>query len=54
MESWKPYVEVRNHPPDFRIRYMLYTEKEGGRKNPVFPESLVALWLGQEDLVKLK
>jgi len=36
MESWKPYEEVRNHPPDFRVRYRFYSEEEGGRKNPVF------------------
>ncbi|MBD0384884.1 hypothetical protein [Paenibacillus sedimenti] len=36
MEAWKPYEEVRNHPPDFRIRYRFFTEQEGGRKNPVY------------------
>ncbi|WP_187768205.1 hypothetical protein [Paenibacillus sp. PL91] len=36
MEAWKPYEEVRNHSPDFRIRYSLYTEDEGGRKHPVY------------------
>ncbi len=36
MEVWIPYEEVRNHPPDFRVRYRLYSKEEGGRKNPVF------------------
>ncbi|MGF7029130.1 hypothetical protein J2T17_000035 [Paenibacillus mucilaginosus] len=36
MEVWVPYEKVRNHPPDFRVRYRLYSEEEGGRKNPVF------------------
>ncbi|MBP1967126.1 hypothetical protein [Paenibacillus aceris] len=36
MEAWTPYEEVTNHSPDFRIRYRLDTEEEGGRKNPVY------------------
>lgn len=36
MDSWIPYEKVRNHPPDFRVRYWFYSEEEGGRKNPVF------------------
>lgn len=36
MDIWVPYEKVRNHPPDFRVRYRLYSEKEGGRINPVF------------------
>lgn len=36
MELWIPYERVRNHPPDFRIRYQFYSEEESGRKNPVF------------------
>ncbi|GGG69673.1 hypothetical protein [Paenibacillus radicis (ex Gao et al. 2016)] len=36
MEVWVPYEKVRNHPPDFRIRYRIHSEEEGGRKNPVF------------------
>lgn len=33
---WKPYEEIRNHPADFRVKYRVYTQDEGGRKNPVF------------------
>lgn len=36
MEVWVPYEKDRKHPPDFRIRYRLYSEEEGGRKRPVF------------------
>ncbi|GBG11210.1 hypothetical protein PAT3040_06002 [Paenibacillus agaridevorans] len=36
MKDWVPYEKVRNHPPDFRIRYRFYSEEEGGRKKPVF------------------
>jgi hypothetical protein len=36
MEVWISYEKVRNHPPDFRIRYRFYYEEEGGSKNPVF------------------
>lgn len=36
MEEWVPYEKVRNHPPDFRIKYQIYSEEEGGRKHPVF------------------
>lgn len=36
MEVWVPYEKVRNHPPDFRIKYRIYSEEEGGRKYPVF------------------
>lgn len=36
MEVWVPYEKVRNHPPDFRIKYRIYSEDEGGRKPPVF------------------
>jgi len=36
MDHWKPYEEVRKHPPDFSVRYRFYTEDEGGRTNLVF------------------
>ncbi|MCR8635345.1 hypothetical protein [Paenibacillus radicis (ex Xue et al. 2023)] len=36
MDVWKPYEEVRKHHPDFRIRYRLYSEEEGGRKKSVY------------------
>jgi len=36
MEAWVPYEKVRKSPPDFRVKYRLYSEEEGGRKNPTF------------------
>ncbi|MFC3803869.1 hypothetical protein [Cohnella sp. GCM10012308] len=36
MELWTPYETIRKHPPDFRIQYRLFSQSEGGRKNPVF------------------
>lgn len=29
---WRPYEEIRKHPPDFRVAYQFYSEAEGGRK----------------------
>lgn len=31
---WRPYEEVRKHPPDFRVKYKFYSETENGRKMP--------------------
>ncbi|WP_256721801.1 MULTISPECIES: hypothetical protein [Paenibacillus] len=36
MEVWVPYEKVRNLPPDFSIKYLIYSEEEGGKKHPVF------------------
>ncbi len=30
---WKPYREIRNREPDFKVKYRFYTKDEGGRKN---------------------
>ncbi|MDQ0874611.1 hypothetical protein QFZ77_003270 [Paenibacillus sp. V4I3] len=33
---WKPYEETRKYKADFRVKYKLYSQEEGGRKKPVF------------------
>jgi len=27
---WKPYEEIRKHPADFRVKYKLFSQEEGG------------------------
>lgn len=50
MEDWVPYEKVRNHPPDFRIKYRLYSEAEGGRKNSVFQGLRCDFAYGEDDI----
>lgn len=33
---WIPYEEIRKHSADFRVKYRLFSQDEGGRKKPVF------------------
>ncbi|OWR30331.1 hypothetical protein CDO73_10420 [Saccharibacillus sp. O23] len=31
---WTPYEQIRGHRADFRVRYLLYDQAEGGRRLP--------------------
>lgn len=33
---WRSYEEVRNQSADFRVKYRLYSQDEGGRKKPIY------------------
>ncbi len=50
MEVWIRYEEVRNHPPDFRVSYRLYSEEEDGRKNLVFPNRRSRLTMNNQHI----
>lgn len=43
MEVWVPYEKVRNLPPDFSIKYLIYSEEEGGKSIPCSRDCVVIL-----------
>ncbi|MFF2888006.1 hypothetical protein [Paenibacillus sp. NPDC057967] len=36
MSIWKPYEDLKGHPPDFRVTYRFYAESEGRITRPAY------------------